>query len=130
MKLKTLPPTLRDNRRYLALEIISQKALKREDLISMIGDACLKFHGECETSKFRLWLTRSWEISSRDNNNHFYNYKGILQCRRGQEEKVRGALCLLTNYNGKRIVFHTRGVAGTILSLTKKFIKPVPNIDK
>lgn len=129
MKLKTLPPTLREDKRYLAFEVLSSQDLSRDELIFMIWDACLKFHGECETSKFRLWLNRSWNLTAKNDSNQLSHWKGILQCSRGYEEKVRGALCLLTYYNQKRIVFHTLGIAGTISSLIKKFIKPVPKID-
>lgn len=128
MKLKILPPSLRDPKRYIAFEVISQKSVGREDLVSIIWDSCLKLHGECETSRFRLWLMRLWGCP-RDNqennskNKDFY-MKGVLQCNRGDEEKVRAALCLVHQYKGKRVVFHTLGLSGTIRSATQKFIKP------
>ncbi|MBU4536275.1 MAG: ribonuclease P [Euryarchaeota archaeon] len=126
MKLKILPPTLRGDKRYLAFEAISQIQLPRDDLIFMIWESCLKFHGECETSKFRLWVTRSWDLNSNNSKKDYFHLKGILQCNRGDEEKVRGALCLINNYKGKKLVFHTLGLAGTIKSATQKFIKPSP----
>ncbi len=122
MKLKILPPTLRGDKRYIAFEVISQNHLFRDDLINIIWDACLKIHGECETSKFRLWMMRIWDCPSNPGN---FFLKGILQCNRGDEEKVRAAMCLIHHYKGNRVVFHTLGFSGTIRAATQNFIKPM-----
>ncbi|MCK9152066.1 Rpp14/Pop5 family protein [Methanobacterium alcaliphilum] len=128
MKLKILPPTIRGPKRYIAFEVISQKSINRDDLVSIIWDSCLKLHGECETSRFRLWLMRLWTCPSVDQGNNYKNndfyMKGILQCNRKDEEKVRAAMCLTHQYKGKRVVFYTLGLSGTIRSATQKFIKP------
>jgi ribonuclease P/MRP protein subunit POP5 len=121
-KLKILPPTLRGNKRYISFEVISQNSLFRDDLINIIWDSCLKLHGECETSKFRLWMMKMWNCSSDE---HKFFLKGVLQCNRGDEEKVRAALCLVYHYKGNRVVFHTLGLSGTIRAATQNFIKPI-----
>lgn len=61
MKLKILPPTLRINNRYLVLDIKSESKFDKEELISAIWDACIRFYGECETSNFNLWLMRLYD---------------------------------------------------------------------
>jgi ribonuclease P/MRP protein subunit POP5 len=123
MKLKILPPTLRGSKRYMAFELISQTPIGRDDMVNLIWGACLKLHGECETSRFRLWLMRKWDCGQKDSD---FIIKGILHCNRGDEEKVRAALCSVNNFHGNKVVFHTLGLSGTIHSATQKFIKSRP----
>ena len=120
MKLKILPPTLRNDKRYISFEALSEVPLSKEDVISIVWDASLNFHGECKTSKFDLWIMKVWSIGSYDTGNII---RGIIQCNRGEVSSVRGAILLITKFKGKRVVFHTIGISGTIKAGIKKFIK-------
>jgi ribonuclease P/MRP protein subunit POP5 len=120
MKLKILPPTLRNKKRYIAFEAISDVPLTRENVISLVWEASLNFHGECKTSKFNLWIMKVWNIESSDDKNII---KGIIQCNRDEITSVRAVISLITNFKGKKVVFHTLGISGTIKAATKKFIK-------
>ena len=118
--MKILPPTLRVPRRYIAFEVISERELSREELVSIIWDSCLKLHGECETSNFRLWLMKLWRFDFPD----AVRVRGILQCQRGYERRVMMALTCAHHYSGVRVAIHILGLSGTIRSATQKFIKP------
>lgn len=120
MKLKILPPTLRNAKRYIAFEAISGVPLSREDVISLVWEASLNFYGECKTSKFDLWIMRVWSTPLNDDENRI---KGIIQCNRDEVSSVRAAILLITKFKGKRVVFHTLGISGTIKAGIKKFIK-------
>lgn len=120
MKLKILPPTLRNNKHYISFEAISTVPLSRTDVISLIWESSLNFHGECKTSKFDLWVMKVWTFESRNNGNLI---KGIIQCNRDEVDPVRAAMALITKFKGKKVVFHTLGISGTIKSGIKKFIK-------
>lgn len=119
MKLKILPPTLRSDKRYISFEAISEVPLSRDDVISLVWDASLNFHGECKTSEFDLWIMKVWKIESIDKN----VIKGIIQCNRNHVNSVRAAILLISKFRGKPVVFHTLGISGTIKSAIKKFIK-------
>ncbi|MDK2929542.1 MAG: ribonuclease protein subunit, partial [Methanococcus sp.] len=43
--LKTLPPTLREKKRYVALEIIYEMELSQKDVISVVRNALLNYSG-------------------------------------------------------------------------------------
>ncbi|BAM69865.1 MAG: Rpp14/Pop5 family protein [Methanothermobacter thermautotrophicus] len=120
MRMKILPPTLRVPRRYIAFEVISERELSREELVSLIWDSCLKLHGECETSNFRLWLMKLWRFDFPD----AVRVRGILQCQRGYERRVMMALTCAHHHSGVRVAIHILGLSGTIRSATQKFIKP------
>ncbi|MGZ7047683.1 MAG: Rpp14/Pop5 family protein [Methanobacterium sp.] len=119
IKLKILPPTQRNNKRYISFEAISEIPLSREDVISLVWESSLNFHGECRTSEFDLWIMKVWEIESDEKN----VIKGIIQCNREKVDEVRGAISLITKFKGKSVVFHTSGISGTIKSAIKKYIK-------
>ncbi|MGC9517774.1 MAG: Rpp14/Pop5 family protein [Methanomicrobiales archaeon] len=121
MKLKILPSSIRDKKRYIAFEAVSQSNLNREDVIGLIWENSLNLYGECGTSKFGLWIMKLWDQSSKKYENDYY-VKGIIQCNRNEVDKVRAAMSVITKIKGKRVVFHTLGVAGTIKSATLKFI--------
>lgn len=120
MKLKILPPTLRNAKRYIAFEAVSGTHLSKDDVISLIWEASLNFHGECKTSKFDLWVMKVWSAKLDDDKNII---KGIIQCNREEVNSVRAAILLITKFKGKRVVFHTIGISGTIKAGIKKFIK-------
>lgn len=119
-KLKILPPTLRITNHYLILDVKSEVSLDKDDMVPPIWDACIRFWGECETSNFNLWVMRHYLVEECDG---FMNYKTILRCQSGYEEKVRAGLATLTRYNHNKIAISTIGIAGTIKSAIDKFIE-------
>ena len=118
IKLKVLPPTLRKDNRYLVLDVKSVCEISKDDLVSIIWDACVRFHGECNTSNFNLWVMKFFIL---DKNVEYYSYKAILRCQRGFVDEVRSALALFNKYNYKPISLTTIALSGTIKS-AQKFI--------
>ncbi|MBM4240808.1 MAG: ribonuclease P [Euryarchaeota archaeon] len=121
MKLKILPPSLREKKRYIAFEVISEEPLSRDDLISLIWKSSLAFCGESQTSKFNIWVMKVWKYQLEEHENVL---RGILKCTREEVNPVRATMSIIAKFKGKRVVFHTLGISGTIRSATKKFIKP------
>jgi ribonuclease P/MRP protein subunit POP5 len=120
LKLKILPPHLRNKKRYLAFEVLSEKPINREEVISLIWGAAGGLYGSCGVSSFDLWVVKIWPCKSREQN----IVKGILRCSREEVSTVRSIFPLINRYKGKRVVFHTLGISGTIKSAKSKFIKP------
>ena len=116
MKLKVLPPTLRKNNRYLTVEIKSISPVIKDDLVSIVWDACVRFQGELNTSNFNLWVMRFYELGELD---EYYNYKAIIRCQRGYEDEVRSSLALVNKFKSERISLTTIGLSGTIKASQK-----------
>ncbi len=119
MKLKILPPHLRNKKRYLAFEVLSEKPLNRDEVISLIWGASGSLYGSCGVSRFDLWVVKVWKCNSSGQN----IIKGILRCNREEVDSIRSVLPIINHFKGKRVVFHTLGVSGTIKSARRKFIK-------
>lgn len=111
MGLKVLPPTLRKNNRYLTVEIKAESPIVKEDLVSIVWDACVRFQGELNTSNFNLWVMRFYE---RECDGNPYGYKAIVRCQRDYVEEVRSSLALVNMYRKGRISLTTVGLSGTI----------------
>jgi len=45
MKLKILPPTLREKKRYIAINLYSQEALEKDKIIQKLWNSILNIHG-------------------------------------------------------------------------------------
>ncbi|GAB4316954.1 MAG: Rpp14/Pop5 family protein [Methanobacteriaceae archaeon] len=122
MKLKILPSSLRHKKRYIAFEGISESFLNREDVISILWENSLNLFGECKTSNFNLWVMKIWNKNTVKKSENFF-VTGIIQCKREEVDNVRAVIASIAWYKGKRVVFHTLGISGTIKSATEKFIK-------
>ncbi|MDO5860772.1 Rpp14/Pop5 family protein [Methanobrevibacter sp.] len=111
MGLKVLPPTLRKNNRYLTVDIKSVHPMGKDEFVSVVWDACVRFQGEIESSNFNLWVMRFYELEKCDG---YYNYKSIVRCQRGYDEEVRSSLALVNRYKNDKISISTIGLSGTI----------------
>lgn len=118
MRLKVLPPTLRKNNRYLTIEIKTSSEIVKDDLVTIVWDACVRFQGEGNTANFNLWVMRLYEEEKTDN---YYSYKAIVRCQRDYVDEVRSALALANKFNNQRIAITTVGLSGTIKA-SKKYI--------
>ncbi|MGN0177695.1 MAG: Rpp14/Pop5 family protein [Methanobrevibacter sp.] len=116
MKLKVLPPTLRKNNRYLTVDIKVKSKITKDELVTIIWDACTRFQGELNTADFNLWVMRFFEIEKNDG---YYRYKSIIRCQRDHVEQVRSSFALVNKYNGDRIAITTIGLSGTIKASEK-----------
>ncbi|MBE6487214.1 MAG: hypothetical protein E7Z86_00635 [Methanosphaera stadtmanae] len=117
MKLKILPPTLREKKRYIAINLYSQEALEKDKIIQILWNSILNIHGELTASKINLWFVNLKEVPNEDR----YQYKCMVKFSRGYDKQVRLAFNTITNYNKNRIVVETIGISGTLKSLDKKY---------
>lgn len=119
LKLKILPPYLRNKKRYLAFEVISESSINREEVISLIWEALGDMYGSQGISRFDLWVINIWGCDIPGKN----VMKGILRCKREEVTSIQSVIPTITRFRHNRIVFHTLGVSGSVHSATNKFIK-------
>lgn len=117
MKLKILPPTLREKKRYIGLKIYAKNKLTKDECIQMLWNSVLNIYGEIESSKINPWLIDFKEV---DNDKRF-EYDCIVRCTRGFENEALTAFYTITNFRKNPIVAHSISTSGTIKSLNKKF---------
>lgn len=110
---KTLPPTLRENKRYLAFEIISEEKIDFPDVVNAFWHSLLNMVGEVGASCANIWFVRdSWDPEKQ---------RGLVRCDNKFVEYVRAALALIDRIGDKRIIPYTLGVSGTMKAARRKF---------
>ncbi len=111
-KPKYLPPTLRDKHRYIAFQVIGERAFMKDEIKRAIWEASLSTLGVLGSAKAKPWFIKFDEKSQ----------TGIVRVDRKHVEELRFALMLVTEINGSRAIFRTLGVSGTIKRLKRKFL--------
>lgn len=119
MKLKILPTHLRDKKRYLAFQAFSEIPLERDDVISMVTESSGNLYGACGTSQLGLWVVKVWNYPAHEKN----MVRGIIRCNRDELKRARAVIPTITKFRGKRVVFQTLGISGTIKAAITNFIK-------
>ncbi|MEA5037642.1 hypothetical protein SDC9_20350 [bioreactor metagenome] len=113
--MSVLPPTLRENRRYVLFRIITlvnptQKEVYRsmaESVTALFGDA-----GAAQMHPAVVWSEGEYAIA---------------RCTRGHEKSLVAALSVVTRICGEPAAFRSIAASGTILSLKKKVVHEVPD---
>ncbi|MBU4246672.1 MAG: Rpp14/Pop5 family protein [Nanoarchaeota archaeon] len=113
IRLNTLPPTLRENARYLVFEIISKKDFDIAEAVDALWQNSLMLFGETGASKFSLWVP--FNLYDREKK------RGIVKCAHTSVEEVRSAIAAIKQIGNEPAIMHVLGVTGTILSAKKKF---------
>jgi len=112
-RLNTLPPTLRENARYLVFEIISKKDFDILEVVDAVWQSSMALFGETGASKFSLWVP--FNLYDRQKK------RGIVKCAHTSVEEVRSAIATIQQIGNEPVIVHVLGVTGTILSAKKKF---------
>ena len=108
--MKVLPPTLRDKKRYLAFELISEKPVRREDLIRELFSASGSLLGDVGSSECAIRLLA------------FDDSKGIVRCSPERTDNTRAVLATIMDVKGTRVLCHVLGISGTVQGATKKYL--------
>ena len=112
--LKILPPTLREKKRYISFQIISEKGeiFTYSDLEAAIWNTMLDFLGEYGVSKTSVWLLKDcWNPRKQI---------GIIRCNHKSVHAVVATLGLIDRLGDNRITFKILNISGTIKSIKKK----------
>lgn len=99
----------RVKQRYLALKIMSEETVNKEDLIKAVWNAVLQLYGEYGASQVNLSL-----IDYDPERNY-----AILRCSHKALEMARASIASITEINEKPFAIHVVSVSGTLKSLRK-----------
>jgi ribonuclease P/MRP protein subunit POP5 len=111
--MKLLPPTLRARTRYLAIEVISQDPVRREDVIRELFSSAGSLLGDVGSSECAIRLLA------------FEDSKGVVRCSHDRTGNVRAVLASITEVKGTKVIIHVLGVSGTVMGATKKYLAGV-----
>lgn len=120
-----LPPTLRERKRYIVFEMISEREIAKRELVEEINDAIYSLYGDVGASKSRIWLI-GYKKKKKDEDTGTDVGVGILRCAHDKVEEVRAALACIHSVNEARIGIRVIKISGSIKGatrLTKSFLE-------
>lgn len=111
---KILPPSMRQQKRYIVFEVISENPVMYNDIISSVWNSMLGFLGELGSSEARIWfVTGLYDDKTQ---------RGVIRCRHDSVEKVRAVLSLVQIIGESRSILKIIGVTGTIKAAKNKYL--------
>jgi len=111
MKLKPILPSLKEKKRYLSFEILSETSIPAEIASKNIIESCLNFLGIFEAGKASLMFL----------NDKYSNNVGVIKVNHKHVDKVRTALALISKIENKEVIVRTRIVSGTLNKAISKY---------
>ncbi|MCX8178294.1 MAG: ribonuclease P protein component 2 [Candidatus Aenigmarchaeota archaeon] len=112
MKLKTLPPSLREKHRYIAIKIISESPVEYSDLENAIWNTMLDFLGEYGVAKTDFWIIKERWVKN--------DQTCVVRCNHLSVQDVLASLGLVTRLGDSRIAVKILKISGTLKGLNKK----------
>ena len=103
-KLKSLLPSLKERKRYVVFEVLSEKGnFPLEDVKQAILQGEKKFLGDLTLSKAGLVFLKDWE-----------DQKGILRVSHKEVDSIKGGLCFVRKINKADVIVRSIGVSGIL----------------
>lgn len=109
--MKTLPPTLRNKKRYIAIRVFTEKKIDRKELVHGIWNNTISLFGDYGAAKTGLWV------------HDFDGEYAIIECHHQYRNEIEQILSITHFINEKRTKIEILGVSGTINKVKKKFIQ-------
>ena len=102
--MRPLPPTLRENRRYILIRIEGSEPTQKE-IYKAIAESVTDLFGDVGAAKMHpavIWSEGAY---------------AVVRCSRGTEREVTAAIACITHAGGNSVVFRTVRTSGTILGV-------------
>jgi len=110
---RTLSPTLRERRRYMAFQVLCKENIPPTDIARAIWHSILNLLGELGTAQAEVWLVKN-----------VYDEKskmGLIRCGHTSVEHVRAALALVNRIGDAPVTIKVVGISGTISAAKMKY---------
>ena len=111
MKIKPILPTLKEKKRYLSFDIVSQKDISVDAAAKAVSQSTLQFLGTMEAGKAGMLFFKD----------KYHNNAGVIKTGHLYVDKIRSALMLITAIDNNAVIVRTRVVSGTLKKAISKF---------
>jgi|SRR3989344_2784452 len=106
MKIKLLP-SLREKKRYIAFNIISEKNLSKNSVVKAVQISCRSFLGELNYGKAGINVVDNLTNSK----------KGIVRVNNKYIDHVKASLILIKKVDGEKVIFKNVKSSGVLNKL-------------
>ncbi len=108
-KIKPLLSSLREKKRYVAFEIVSEKQLSFKQASELILESCLNFLGIKGLADMGLIILKE----------KYKANKGVIRVCAGFLDKLRASFCLAKNIGSEPVVLRSLGVSGVLKKMDR-----------
>ena len=115
-KIKSILPTLKEKKRYLVFEIISDNQIKDFKAISeQILNKSLELLGQLGVAKAGIQiLPNKWNMQFQ---------RGLIRVHHTQVNELKSALTLIEKINNKKVIIKSIGVSGILNKAEQKYLR-------
>ncbi|WNY26877.1 Rpp14/Pop5 family protein [Methanolapillus ohkumae] len=114
--MEPLLPTLRDRKRYVAVEVFGDVFVSREAFIAAVSSSGTTLLGDVGFAAAGISVYG------------FENSKGIVKCRHTAVSQTIAVLAFISAIENRRVIVKTWGVSGTVKGATEKFLSDKNNL--
>ncbi len=112
-KIKPILPSLRERKRYLAFEILSNRQIKEFKLVSdAISSSMLRFIGELGMADAGLLFL----------DDKFKDQKGIIRVNHRYVDELKSALAMVEEIDNQKVLLRSLGLSGILKKAETKFL--------
>ncbi len=111
--MKPILPTLKEKKRYIVFEVISNKKISEKIFEKGIQENVTKFLGELGIAKSGFMLVKD----------SMEGKKGIIKTNVKYQDEVKMALNLIKNIGREKVIVNVTGVSGILNKARKKFVE-------
>jgi ribonuclease P/MRP protein subunit POP5 len=112
-RITPLLPSLRERKRYLAFEILSESKINDFSVVSnAIHNSCLRFLGELECAKAGIWMVKYDSHSQR----------GILRVDNRYANHLKSALLFVNEMGGEPTIVRSMGLSGMLNKAESRYL--------
>lgn len=111
-KLKTLIPVLRQKKRFIRFQIISEKKFTFEEFEKDYQKFLLEFMGIIEFGKAGVWILKD-KFNPKEN-------QFILRCNNKYEKTICALTCLIYQINNFKVNITPKKISGTLKGVQKE----------
>jgi ribonuclease P/MRP protein subunit POP5 len=115
MKIKPILPSLREKKRYVVFEIISESPIQNPKLISRtILDVALSYIGELGVAQAGIMVM--------DDQFNPQSQKGIIRVNHRYTDALKSTFTLVHNISNTDLIMRSVGISGILKKAHKKFM--------
>ncbi|MDD5651597.1 MAG: Rpp14/Pop5 family protein [Candidatus Nanoarchaeia archaeon] len=111
MVLKNLLPSLKEKKRYVAFEVISDTKPNYVDTTKAIIENYKKYFGLIGMAKSDLIILDDWK-----------NQKGIIKINNKHTDELKMSLALLKNINNHNVIVRCLGISGIVNKARERYL--------
>jgi ribonuclease P/MRP protein subunit POP5 len=112
-------PSLRERRRYLLFEVMSEREIDKRELMKEIWNSMYSLYGDVGASESKLWLIE-YHTNEQQNKKDAKSSVGILRCAHDKVEEVRASLACIHSVNDARVGIRVMRTSGSIKGASRR----------